>query len=671
MRIEGSYKTRRKPKLRGVQSWLVGLLGTFLALVIISAGLTFRELQAQGYAAQVINLAGRQRMLIQQMAGLSLRNNGVGMGEDSTGLASTANSFEQTLLALQNGGSVVEVSGKAVFIKPADDPQVITELDQLADMWEGYRPQISLMSQGGSQAAGSLAQNIQDATPGLIAQAERVVKAYEEESNARVVRLRQVQLGFLCSGLALLIISGWAARKWVIQPLDQLNSFARQVGSGQFDHPVTIDGPEEIRVLGDSMENMRKQLQKSQGELKQWIDLLEDRVHKRTETLEALATVSQEIVSHLSIDDVLRSVTDKAKQLLGSDVALLCLLDKEKQNLKLNALTGADQAILNITTPVRENSTGQILGSSCAVPCGADACPGLCQILAPSFRNSHIAAPLRIGDRVIGALCIGSVRADAFQPESMQALSQLTNIAAVALENSRVYAQVERITALEERQRIASDMHDGLLQTLSFLRWMVRMSGEHLFKGDFSKALETYQQIERAVDQADVEIRQAIASLQENFSVQYTLQEQLEDMVSDTQSFHLPVKWENKVNTPVVLPRTSAEQILRVAREALLNAQKHSQADKVIMRFEKNANELVLSIIDNGVGFSFEATPVVESAGSYQAGKEQPHFGLKIMQARAARLHGRIEIESSPGEGTRAVLHWPAPDAVPELVGPV
>lgn len=380
----------------------MGLLGAFLALVIISAGLTFRELEAQGYAARVINLAGRQRMLIQQIAGLLLRYDQVGPEGDPASLASTVNTFEQTLLALRYGGSITEASGTAVFVKPAE----------------------------------ALAENIQEATTELITQAERVVKAYEENSTARVLRLRQVQFGFLCSGLALLVMSGWTARKWVIRPLDHLNNFARQVGSGKFDDPVVIDGPQEIRILGDSMENMRKKLQKSQSELKQWIELLEDRVHRRTETLEALAAVSQEIASHLSIDEVLRSVTDKAKQLLDSDVALLCLLDREQQNLKLNALTGTDQAILSITTPVRKYSTGQVLGSNCAVPCGADACPGFCQILNPSFRNSHIAAPLRIGDRVIGASCVGSAHADAFQPESIQVLSQLTSIAAVALENS-------------------------------------------------------------------------------------------------------------------------------------------------------------------------------------------------------------------------------------------
>lgn len=119
---------------------------------------------------------------------------------------------------------------------------------------------------------------------------------------------------------------------------------------------------------------------------------------------------------------------------------------------------------------------------------------------------------------------------------------------------------MERITALEERQRIASDMHDGLLQTLSFLRWMVRMSGEHLAQGDVPKALTIYQQIERAAEQADMEIRQAITSLQENFSVQYTLQEQLADMATDTCSFHLPVQWENTVNRLGRDPRAVQQQ---------------------------------------------------------------------------------------------------------------
>jgi two-component system, NarL family, nitrate/nitrite sensor histidine kinase NarX len=188
----------------------------------------------------------------------------------------------------------------------------------------------------------------------------------------------------------------------------------------------------------------------------------------------------------------------------------------------------------------------------------------------------------------------------------------------------------------------------------------VNMYGEQLARGDTSKALETFQQVERAEEQAESEIRRAIASLQEDFSVPDTLQEQLYALARERSANGPAVEWDCSVNAPVIVPREESEQILRVAREALLNAQKHSQASQIRLCFTKSdgltpCDEYRLGVIDDGVGFSYG--PV---SGAVQPGDGRPHFGLKIMCARAARIKGRISIDSRPGQGTCLELFWPA-----------
>jgi signal transduction histidine kinase len=290
-----------------------------------------------------------------------------------------------------------------------------------------------------------------------------------------------------------------------------------------------------------------------------------------------------------------------------------------------------------------------------APPSGcADICPGFCRILNPAYRKSHLAAPLRIGENTIGALCVGGASPGLFRPEAARVLAQLAGIAAVALENSRLYQQAEQVAALKERQRIASDMHDGLLQTLNFLRWMVNMSADQLARGDAAKTLETFRQVERAEEQAEGEIRQAIASLQEDFPTPNSLQEQLAALVEERSANGPAVEWECSVNSPVIISRQESEQVLRVAREALLNAQNHSQARRISLCFQKSnspmpGEEYQLSVIDDGIGFSIRS----------EIGDGRPHFGLKIMRARAARIKGQISIDSRPGQGTCLVLSWP------------
>ena len=118
-----------------------------------------------------------------------------------------------------------------------------------------------------------------------------------------------------------------------------------------------------------------------------------------------------------------------------------------------------------------------------AMICGVSSCQGGCRMLSDEYRVSHLAAPLRIGDRVIGALCVGSPAQNHFAAESADMLTKLANVAVIALENARLFAQAERVATLEERRRVAAEMHDGLGQTLSYLGLMTDQVVEFLSDG--------------------------------------------------------------------------------------------------------------------------------------------------------------------------------------------
>lgn len=638
-----------------LQGWLAIIFVTSLTLLIVSVGLTSWGVDAQQQDAQIVNLAERQCLLIQQMASLALEYRQAGEAHYRSDLLQAASTFSQTLAAFRYGGAITDDAGRTLVLAPPQDQSLIAELDNLGRGWLAFQGQLGFSAdarQGDSPAA---VQGIEASASQLVDQANRVVRVYEASSATRISRLHWIQTGFLLCGLALLGLGWWFTRLIIVRPLERLNQSARQVGEGRLDQPLRSGGPAEIRILGDTLETMRSQLLGSSLELKAWVNTLERRVKQRTQELEALAAVSQDVSSHLNIREVLKSVTEKAQLLLGSEVAFLCLLDDQGQMLHLHAAAGPETAVQKSVSAVQPEITAQALLGQAAVPCSAQTCPGFCDILHPAFRVSHLAAPLRIGDQVIGALCVGGSRAAMFGLESAQVLAQLAGIAAVALENSRLYEQAERRATLEERQRIAAEIHDGLVQTLSYLRWMVGLSGQQLSQGDVSRARATFEKVESAEQQAENEIRRAVASLQEDFPVRYTLQELLSEVIEETGSWPAPrVRWENQVSQPVVLPRSESEQVLRVAREALHNARRHSQAEAVVVRFEKTDHELILSMADNGVGFMAD-----QAAAPERLPGERSHFGLKIMAARALRLGGRVLVESSPGMGTRVTLRWP------------
>lgn len=172
---------------------------------------------------------------------------------------------------------------------------------------------------------------------------------------------------------------------------------------------------------------------------------LEERVAQRTRELETLNEVSREISSRLELQQVLNSVTEKARALLGGEVASLCLVDESRHWLKLQAMSGPPEAVEGQVVAASGGLVGEVLTSTQAMRCGVGDCENGCRMLAQGYRLSHLAAPLRMGERVIGALCVGSAAQGQFTEEAGGMLTKLANVAAIALENARLYAQAERL----------------------------------------------------------------------------------------------------------------------------------------------------------------------------------------------------------------------------------
>ena len=643
----------RFPRVTSIQSRLGIIFLAFLFLLVVSVVVTFIGLETQRQDARVINLAGRQRMLLQQMTSLALGYEQERADSYTTALKVSVDSFEQTLNTMRNGGKIVDYTGNELVLAPPQDPNLKSELESLDRAWATYRENVNRsLDSGISTPKDTVVKDIGYQSASIIAQADRVVQAFEVVASEKITRLRTYQIIFLGAGLVLLSTGWWVTRKSVVLPFAQLDKSAERIGAGDLHAPIVLQGPEEARVLGRTMDAMRTQVLSSRQDLQQWAVTLESRVQQRTRELEALTAVSREISSHLSIGEVLNSVAQKAQELSGSEVASLCLLDRQGKVLNLHATSGTEIAIRQSQSPAEGPGVGDVLQQSCAHSFGLQTCQGFCQIIDPRYRTSHLAAPLRSEDKVIGALCVGSSKPDAFRSETAPILTQLAGVAAVALENSRLYQQAEHAATLEERQRIASEMHDGLLQTLSFLGLMVGWAKDQMGQGDFKKALSTLQQIERAEEQSEHEIRRAIASLQDDFPINYTLQEQLTVLADELSKTNPPVLFETESILPLVLPRQESEQVLRVVREALLNAQRYSQSETVHLSMKEDQNEIILTVQDQGVGFDCGVEP--------QDGRA--HFGIKIMKARAVRLGGELTIQSAPGAGTMVKLRWmPAP----------
>lgn len=649
-----------RDNLKTIQGRLWSLFLAFFLLVLISGGVTFWGLESQKQDATIINLAGRQRMLLQLMTRLALESS----SEDSDGgdpnsedarrqaLQEAVDTFDLTLSALQYGGEAPYLPGEAVMLPRATNSQIFAHLALLQETWESFRGAMALIEEPSRDAVltSEALRTIETLSPQLVEQADQVVRLFEAQARNKVIWLRWVQITFLGVALALLTGGAWSMRRSVIASLQALNRAAERIGQGDLSSPVILHGPREVKHLADTLEEARVQLLASRQELLEWANTLEDRVARRTRELEALYQVSREIASRLDIQHVLRSVTEKAGQLIEADVAFLCLVDEDGKALTLQANSGATDAVHAAKTKVNAPLPALVLASDQALPCGVEGCHGACGIIAPPYRVSHLAAPLRLGERVIGALCVGSSRENAFSTEEQFVLTRLANSAAIALENARLYARAEQLATMEERQRIAAEMHDGLAQTLNYLRLTCHLAQMKIEEGEIGHGREVLGKVQQALDRAEGETRRAIASLEENLPLRFTLQEQLESLVEEFNQKYHGVRWQTNLTAPLLIPPQDAEQVLRVVREALQNACHHSGASVITLLLDQIDGHAQVQVLDDGRGFDPENIPEDDQRG---------HFGLKIMRARAARLGGKLEVRSTTGQGTQVRLTWP------------
>ena len=626
----------------------------FFLLVSISVAATYWTVDTQKQDALIINLAGRQRMLIQQMTkeALQVERSGDQAHAHRVALQEAARTFDQTLWAFIGGGQAPYLSDRTVEVPATHNPDILAGLHQVHQTWDTFRHHLDVVvaTEPGSPEFATALQAVERLSPTLVQQADEVVRLYETESSQKVARLRGIQATFFVSALILLVIGFVITQQAAVNPLRILGSAAGRIGQGDLDTPIAVSGPQEVEHLAHSFDTMRAQLKASQEKLVAWAEELETRVAQRTRELTALYEVSREISSRLDIHHVLRSVTDKARQLLDGEVATLCLMEETGQALNVGAVSGPQAALSDTRTSARHPTVAEVLTGEGALPCGSEGCAEGCNILAPPFRTSHLAAPLRVGDQVIGALCVGSSRPGHFSGEAIGLLTKLANSAAIALENARLYQQAERVAMLEERQRIAAEMHDGLAQTLNYLGLKTEQAVEYLRGGQEARAVNELQQIQAAIDRASQEVRQSIANLHQGPQRRQALQDRLAEVVEEfAADGGPPVEMVIEQQPPLLLPPDEAEQVVRVVREAMLNARHHAQASRITLRARWQGPQAAVAVEDDGCGFDPTAPPA--------DGKK--HFGLSIMRARAARIGGQIIVTSTPGQGTRVVLTWP------------
>lgn len=261
-----------------------------------------------------------------------------------------------------------------------------------------------------------------------------------------------------------------------------------------------------------------------------------------------------------------------------------------------------------------------------------------------------LTAPLKVKGRVMGAMTVARSSEAGFTSEDGRLLTAIGYQVGIAVENARLFAQVQNMAALEERERLAREMHDGLAQVLGFLGIKTRVAQQLLSSGRSEQALSDLEQIQKTVQDAYAEVRQSILSLRTATELEKGLVAAIRDSAADfSEQNSVPVELALAEHGEVSFPPEAEVQLVRIVQEALANVRKHAKASKVWIRLERHDGEVLLSVEDDGIGFD----------PAQVAGKKRRCFGLETMRERAESVGASLEVIPVPGEGTRISVRYP------------
>lgn len=268
--------------------------------------------------------------------------------------------------------------------------------------------------------------------------------------------------------------------------------------------------------------------------------------------------------------------------------------------------------------------------------------------------------------RFLAAFCIEKAGVDLRYSITMTPLSdprgsQLGVLLILHDETERIRAQEERVrqqqaqASLEERQRLARDLHDSLGQVLGYVSFQADAARKLYQDGHSQEADRQLSRLSATMQEAHADVREFILNLRASPDLQQqlapTLTQYLEhfSMQFEIQTFLLGAEI---LNTADLNPE-SRLHIFRIIQEAISNARRHAHARQIEVNIQTKANFLTITVADNGCGFNPSQLP----AGN--------RCGLDFMRERAAQLGGRIQIHSEPGAGTRIELEIPLSRSLP------
>jgi len=373
---------------------------------------------------------------------------------------------------------------------------------------------------------------------------------------------------------------------------------------------------------------------------------LYEELRSREQWLDALRDITNQILAGVDAPHLLESVAEHARQIAGADGATIVTLGGDPGELVVSAAVGAhSEELVGVSLPLEDSLSGRVIRSGQALrldDVGAD--PRAYQrTVQMAEHGPALMVPLRVPGGATGTLEVANLKGgQRFDDRTLRRIETFADQASVAIDYGRAQTELQRMGLMEERERIARELHDGIIQSLFAVG--MGLQGTAMV----TTAPETALRIESAVEELDRvirDLRNYIFGLRPGILADRQLDQALRVLAEQVQARgKASVEVDVDASLAATLSGRSAD-IVQLAREALSNATRHGEAALIVIRLARHGQKAVLTIEDNGSGFD----PDARASG----------HGLRNMRERALSLNGTLEVTSRPGKGTRLSATFP------------
>ena len=366
---------------------------------------------------------------------------------------------------------------------------------------------------------------------------------------------------------------------------------------------------------------------------------------------DALIDISRHITELNDVDDILLYIVENGRFLLHANFMGLALINDELTGLELRYYANDTQSSIVETAVPVDNPL--ILSTLRHKTSYHDKSPAelenLC-FFTEQQAKTVTAVRLSLDANHIGVLWLARYEADPFTDTDLILLESLADQVVIAIQHGLMTSQLQSFSVIEERSRIAREMHDGLAQVLGYLNLQVQTLETLRKRGKWDALQSELAQMREAVQTAHADVRENILSLRTTLANEKGLISAIDEYLNEF-SIQTQIKTQfiNEVEGALNIASLAEVQLVCILQEALANVRKHAHANKVSITIKQQtrsqAEFLLMEVTDDGVGFN--------------GNNSNRSFGLQTMHERALTVGGELTVRSAPDSGTTVICCLP------------